>query len=105
MSHLLLGLVRKGPTWTPEATEEILENQRRHLALLQRLSEEGKLLLSGPIPDGEELRGIVICRADSAAEARSWFDADAHVQSGRLRLDFHGWLVPSEAAQRLEPPG
>jgi uncharacterized protein YciI len=100
MTQLYLGLLRKGPDWTAEQTPELTQAQRRHLALLQRLDEEGDLLIAGPIPGGEDLRGVVVCRAESTEQARSYFDQDAHIQSGRLRLEIYPWMVPTEVLER-----
>jgi uncharacterized protein YciI len=100
MTSLFLGLMKKGPTWSPDATAEVIENQRKHLALLQRLGEAGDLLLAGPIPEGEVLRGIVVCRAASVEEAEARFADDAHIQTGRLILEWHPWLVPTEVLRR-----
>lgn len=96
MTELYMGMLRKGPTWTPEATPEVMQAQREHLQLLRRLGESGRLLMAGPIPDGGDWRGVVICRAQSREQAHGYFDQDAHIRSGRLVLELHPWLVPSE---------
>lgn len=101
MTQVLLGVLRKGPTWSPEETEETHANQERHLALLFRLRDEGVLLMSGPIPEGEDYRGFVVLDLDSEGDGRALFEADAHLQSGRLQLDLYPWLVPTEILQRL----
>ncbi len=105
MTRLFLGLLEKGPTWTAESTPEVLENQRQHLALLQDLHEQGVILLAGPIPDGEQLRGIVICQAETADEVRAHFEGDAHFQSDRLRLEVHPWLVDRKRLSQPLLPG
>lgn len=105
MSLLYLGLLHKGPNWTPEDGEEIRRQQRQHLALLFRLRDEGILLLSGPIPEGDPLRGIVALQADSIEQVRGYFQGDAHLESGRLNLEIHPWLVSKEAVSRLQPRG
>jgi hypothetical protein len=40
-------LLKKGPTWSPEASPEIETLQEAHLANLRRLAEMGKLVLNG----------------------------------------------------------
>jgi uncharacterized protein YciI len=100
MTQLYLGLLRKGPTWTAEETPELAQAQRRHLALLQHLGDEGDLLIAGPIPGGEDLRGILVCHAESTEQARSYFAQDAHIQSGRLLLEIYPWMVPTEVLGR-----
>jgi uncharacterized protein YciI len=93
LTQLILGLYKKGPAWTGESSAEIEEDQRKHLALLARLAERGDLLLAGPIADGSELRGILICNVDSTEKAEALFAGDAHVNTGRLVLEFHPWFV------------
>ena len=87
--QLYLGLLKKGPTWTPEASSEVKGNQRDHLALLSRLSRQGHLLLAGPTPSDHNLRGILIIQAETEADARAFFQDDAHIQSNRLILEIH----------------
>lgn len=96
MTKLFLGVLRKGPAWTPEATPEIMQAQREHLDLLRRLSKTGKLLMAGPIPEGEDWRGFVVCRAPSSEQAHGFFDQDTHIRTGRLVLKLYPWVVPTE---------
>ena len=61
-----------------------------HLARLQALLDEGRLLLAGPRPaiDSEDpgpagfLGSLVVAGFDSLAEARAWADADPSVAAG-----------------------
>jgi uncharacterized protein YciI len=105
MSELILGLLIKGPTWTHEADDQVVADQRSHLQLLRRLGDEGTLLMAGPIPDGDPIRGIVVCQAGSESEIRQRFADDAHIRSGRLLLELYPWLVPSGILEKpLLPP-
>jgi uncharacterized protein YciI len=61
-----------------------------HLARLNKLLNEGRLLLAGPRPaiDAEDpgpagFQGsLVVARFDSLEEARHWADADPYVAAG-----------------------
>lgn len=61
-----------------------------HLARLQALRDEGRLLVAGPCPavDAEDpgpagfSGSIVIARFDSLEDARAWADADPYVGAG-----------------------
>ena len=61
-----------------------------HLERLQRLLDEGRLLLAGPFPriDAEDpgpagfSGSIVIAEFGSLEEARAWADADPYVEAG-----------------------
>jgi uncharacterized protein YciI len=61
-----------------------------HLARLQALLDEGRLLLAGPRPaiDSPDpgpagfLGSLVVARFDSQAEAQAWADADPYIAAG-----------------------
>lgn len=90
-------LLKKGPTWSPDATPEIEALQEAHLANLRRLSEMGKLVLNGPLLDlfatGGEIRGIGVLKASSLAEAQELIGTDPMVRVGRLIFELHTWMV------------
>ena len=62
----------------------------RHLARLQALKDEGRLLVAGPCPaiDAEDpgpagfSGSIVIARFDSLDDARAWAQADPYLEAG-----------------------
>ncbi len=67
-----------------------------HLARLQALQEQGRLLLAGPCPaiDAEDpgaagfSGSVVIASFDDLAAARAWADADPYVAAGvYVRVD------------------
>lgn len=90
-------LLKKGPTWSPDSTPEIMDLQERHLANLRRLAGEGKLVLNGPLLDSfqlsGEIRGIGVLKARSLAEAQEWISTDPMVKVGRLVFELHTWMV------------
>lgn len=61
-----------------------------HLARLEALKDEGRLLLAGPHPaiespdpgDAGFTGSLVIAEFDSLDDARSWADADPYVEAG-----------------------
>ncbi len=93
-----LYLLKKGPTWSSDSSPEIDALQEAHLNNLQRLREEGKLPLSGPLLDSfqvsGEIRSIGVLNASSLAEARDWISTDPMVRAGRLVVELHVWMVP-----------
>lgn len=93
MTAYLAFLVR-GEKWTPEKTPQTEEIQKGHMANISRLAEMKKLVVAGPFGDNGKLRGIFVFRVASMEEARSLTMTDPAVQSGRLALDLHPWLVP-----------
>jgi len=66
------------------------EGREAHIARLEQLRDEGRLLLAGPHPavDGEDpgpagfTGSLVIAEFPSLDDARAWADADPYVQTG-----------------------
>lgn len=93
MQVVYLGLLRKGPKWSPEETPDSARLQDAHLANIGDMVEKGWLVLVGPCGDDGELRGIYVFRAASLAEAESMAATDPAIQAGRLICELHPWLV------------
>lgn len=69
----------------PNMLEERLEVRPAHLARLETLKAEGRLLTAGPNPteDGSSVTGsTVIAEFDSFEEATQWASQDPYVEAG-----------------------
>ncbi|AWX14384.1 hypothetical protein CEP48_00735 [Mergibacter septicus] len=74
----------------PNTLAQRLAVREKHLARLQQLADEGRLLTAGPNPaiDDENpgeagfTGSTVIAQFDSLAQAREWADADPYVEAG-----------------------
>lgn len=93
MTTYYVGFLYRGPKWTPEQTPDTEALQKAHLANIQKLAQEGKLLVAGPFTDGGDLRGLYVFRVASMAEAQALAETDPAVKAGRLRLEFHPWFA------------
>jgi uncharacterized protein YciI len=62
-----------------------------HMANINRLAKEGKLLVAGPMDDDTDLQGIFILDCESVDEAKLLVDTDPAVAAGRLRAEYHPW--------------
>jgi uncharacterized protein YciI len=93
MTTYYVGLLYRGPKWTPEHTPEIEKLQQAHLANIQKMGASGKLLLAGPFTDNGDLRGIFVFRVASVEEAKNLAETDPAVQAGRLRIELHPWYA------------
>jgi uncharacterized protein YciI len=91
MTTYYMGLIYKGAAWTPGSTPETEKIQAGHMANMQRLAGEGKLLLAGPMGDDGDLRGIFVFKVGSMEEAQALVATDPAVQAGRLRVELHPW--------------
>jgi uncharacterized protein YciI len=91
METYYVGLIFRGPAWTPGETPEIMEIQKAHLANIMRLADTGRLVLAGPFMDDGDLRGMFVFRVSSLEEAKELCDTDPAVRAGRLRVELHPW--------------
>ncbi|MFQ5945065.1 MAG: YciI family protein [Anaerolineae bacterium] len=93
MEVLFLGLLRRGPRWTPEVTPEVEALQEAHLANIARMKNSGELLVAGPFGDDGDLRGVYVFRVGSLEEALALTETDPSVKAGRLIFELHPWWV------------
>ena len=91
MTTYVFGLIKKGPKWTPEVTEETKKIQAGHMANIRAMAATGKLVVAGPFEDGGDLRGIFIFHNATLEEARSMVNQDPAVRAGRLAVDLVKW--------------
>lgn len=74
----------------PGSLENRLAARPAHLARLNKLKDEGRLLLAGPFPaiDSPDpgpagfSGSLIVAAFDSLEDARSWADADPYVAAG-----------------------
>jgi uncharacterized protein YciI len=55
---------------------------REHVAYLERLRDDGLVILAGPSVAGEDVFGIVVLETEDEAVARAAMEADPAVASG-----------------------
>jgi uncharacterized protein YciI len=84
-------LVRGTNTSQDKATATAL--QKEHLAYMDALHKQGKLVMAGPIVDGGEKRGVVVYRVKDVAEAKALAAEDPSVKAGRLTLEAYPWMT------------
>ena len=86
-----LGLLFRGPAWTPARTPATDSIQAGHMANIGVMWEARRLVAAGPCSGDPSLRGIFVWRADSLAEIPALLAGDPAIRSGRLRADVHLW--------------
>jgi uncharacterized protein YciI len=67
--------------------------QAAHIANIERLAAEGKIIMAGPMgyKHDADLRGIFIMDAKDSVTAASFVNTDSAVIAGRLRFEIHPW--------------
>lgn len=69
----------------PNMLEKRMEVRPTHLARLEKLNAEGRLLTAGPNPteDGSNVTGsTVIAEFESLADAQVWASEDPYIEAG-----------------------
>jgi uncharacterized protein YciI len=85
-----MALLKRGPKVMPR-NWQVSPLRQQHLSYMRALLEAGKVVIAGPVMDDPELRGVVIFRARSADEARSWAMADPAVAAEFFAVEMHPW--------------
>ena len=92
LEPLVFGFVVRGPnTAQDKAAADAL--QKGHLAYMDALHKQGKLVMAGPLVSAGERRGVVVYRAKDVAEAQALAADDPAVKAGRLTLEAYPWMT------------
>ncbi|HEY0680113.1 MAG TPA: YciI family protein [Chitinophagaceae bacterium] len=67
--------------------------QKAHIANIERLANEGKIVMAGPMGYNKDLRGIFIMNCKDSAEAASYVKTDSAIITGRMRFEIHPWYI------------
>jgi uncharacterized protein YciI len=102
MTTYTVGIVRKGPNWTAADTPETRRIQAGHMANIQKMATTGKLIVAGPMGEGDDLRGVFIFKDTTPDEARAMMAVDPAVQAGRFIPEVHAWYAA--AGLKVNPP-
>ncbi len=90
MQKYFLVLLKKGPNRT-QPKEEAEEIQKKHMAHISWLHQNGKISLAGPMDKHETISGILVFNTPTLREADSLAKLDPAVKSGRLEVETIGW--------------
>jgi uncharacterized protein YciI len=90
MKRYWLVLLQKGPNRNQDSisAEKI---QAAHMANINRLGKEGKLIMAGPIGVEDDLRGIFLMNCADSTEVENFVKTDSAVITGRLIMKYYPW--------------
>jgi uncharacterized protein YciI len=101
MKRYFMGFLYRGPAWSYEQTEASIALGKAHMANIDKLAAEGKLLIAGPFeqPEGAPaqgpLAGIFLLEADTLAEAEALMSTDPAIAAGRFTIKVLPWWGPT----------
>ena len=93
MKQYWLVMLLKGNNRTHDK-ETARRIQAAHIANIDRLAAEGKVIMAGPMAYtyDADLRGLFIMDAKDSATAASYVKTDSAIITGRLRFEVHPWM-------------
>ena len=86
----VVGIVKRGENWSQDSLRAT-ELQEKHLAYLQTLIANDKLIASGPLKSSSAARGLYVYNVKTIAAAKALTGKDEAVSSGWIAMDFHVW--------------
>ncbi len=90
MKQYVMAFLKAGPNRN-QSQEEAQQLQKAHMDNIQRMADEGSLVVAGPFLDGGDIRGIYIFNVKTIEEAKTLTETDPAIQAGRLVMELHPW--------------
>jgi len=67
------------------------ELMKGHFGMINRLANEGKLILAGPFSNGGDFRGIYVFDVKTIEEAQKLTETDPSIKEGYFKVEFIKW--------------
>lgn len=90
MKKYVIAFLKAGPNRNQDSATAV-KLQAAHMANIQRMADEGLLVVAGPFLDGGELKGIYVFNVQSIEKAKELTETDPAVKAGRLIMELHPW--------------
>lgn len=90
MKMYVMAFLKRGPNRDRDSAEAY-DLQRAHLDNINRLVEEGKMVLAGPFGGDGDLRGIYIFNVETVEEAKALTETDPAIKAGSLEMELIPW--------------
>lgn len=88
MKSYVLVVLKTGPTPVPAGPERD-EMFKGHFANIERLAEEGKLVLAGPFDGVDGWRGLFVLAESEIEEAKRHVATDPVIMKGEMIAEYH----------------
>lgn len=99
MRRYVLVVLKTGPTPVPKGDERT-RMFKGHMANMQRLADEGKLVMAGPLDGVDGWRGIFVFATPDIEAARKYVATDPTIIQGEFVAEFHK-LYSSAALMKI----
>lgn len=90
MKTYVMAFLKRGPNRNQDSATAA-QLQKAHLENIQRMANDGKLIVAGPFLDKGDVRGIYIFDVTTIEEARKLTETDPAIKAGRLEMELHLW--------------
>ena len=90
MKQYVLAYLKKGPNRDLDSAEA-MDLQMAHLRNIDKMADEGKLVLAGPFLGDGDVRGIYIFNVKTVEEAEALTNSDPAIKSGSLEMELVPW--------------
>ncbi|HEX8515987.1 MAG TPA: YciI family protein [Bacteroidia bacterium] len=88
MKTYYLVFLKKGPDRSQDSVT-VQKLQEQHIAHLEKMANDGKMDICGPLMDNIDIRGICIYNVATKEEAEKLANEDPMVKAGRLMVEVH----------------
>ncbi|MDI1324698.1 MAG: YciI family protein [Algoriphagus sp.] len=102
MKKYVIAFLYRGDRVSEYSEAERAEIQNGHMANINKLAEEGKLVLAGPFFGNEELRGLFFFSVGSIDEAKALTESDPAVKAGVLKMELKEWYATAALGMVVE---
>ena len=90
MKQFIMAYLKTGKNvLTDKAEENRLQSE--HMKNINKMAEDGKLVIAGPFMDNQSLQGIYIFDVRTIEEARELTSTDPAIKAGVLEMELHPW--------------
>lgn len=90
MREYVMCFLKTGPLKVDDPAKRA-ELMKGHFGMINRLAEEGKLILAGPFSNGGEVRGIYLFDVKTIEEAQKLTETDPSIKEGYFKVEFIKW--------------
>ncbi len=90
MKSYVIAYLKRGPNRDLDSAES-MDLQMAHLRNIDKMADEGKLVLAGPFLNDGEVRGLYIFNVATTEEAEELTNTDPAIKSGSLEMELVPW--------------